>query len=200
MITTTAIQVIPLATYYMIMSITPGPNNVMLTTSGANFGFGRTLPHIGGIVFGCATQTYMLCLGFGVVFIMYPWIQEVLKWCGAAYLLYLAWKLVGSKVAKAKAVTKPLSFFDAALFQFINPKAWVKATTTATLFLPPGTSPWLAGLVIFTVCSMVNFSSASIWTTFGVGIGRLLTSQGRLLAFNVTMSVLLVGTAIIVLV
>jgi threonine/homoserine/homoserine lactone efflux protein len=113
----------------MIMSITPGPNNVMLTTSGANFGFGRTLPHIGGIVFGCAAQTYMLCLGFGVVFIMYPWIQEVLKWCGAAYLLYLAWKLVGSKVAKAKAVTKPLSFFDAALFQFINPKAWVKATT-----------------------------------------------------------------------
>jgi threonine/homoserine/homoserine lactone efflux protein len=198
-ITTTAIQVIPLATYYMIMSITPGPNNVMLTTSGANFGFGRTLPHIGGIVFGCATQTYMLCLGFGVVFIMYPWIQEVLKWCGAAYLLYLAWKLVGSKVAKAKAVTQPLSFFDAALFQFINPKAWVKATTTATLFLPPGTSPWLAGLVIFTVCSMVNFSSASIWTTFGVGIGRLLTSQNRLLAFNITMSVLLVGTAVIVL-
>jgi threonine/homoserine/homoserine lactone efflux protein len=75
----------------------------------------------------------------------------------------------------------------------------LKATTTATLFLPPGTSPWLAGLVIFTVCSLVNFSSASIWTTFGVGIGRLLTSQSRLLAFNVTMSVLLVGTAVIVL-
>lgn len=200
MITPVAIPIIPLATYYMIMSITPGPNNVMLTTSGANFGFGRTLPHIGGIVFGCATQTYLLCLGFGVIFITYPWLQELLKWCGAAYLLYLAWKLVGSKVAKAKAIGRPLTFFDAAFFQFINPKAWVKATTTATLFLPPGTSPWLAGLVIFTVCSLVNFSSASVWTVFGVGIGRLLTNDRRLLAFNLTMSVLLVGTAVIVIV
>jgi len=193
-----AIEVMSLATYYMIMPRPPGPNTVMLTTSGANFGFNRTIPHVSGIVFGCAAQTYLLCLGFGVVFTLFPWLQGVLKWCGAAYLIYLAWKLAGAKVAKASTVTKPLTFLDAAFFQFINPKAWVKAITTATLFLPPGTSPWLAGFWIFTICAVVNFTSGSVWTIFGVGIGKVLTSDRRLMLFNLSMAVLLFATAVIV--
>ncbi|WP_206954928.1 LysE family translocator [Trinickia acidisoli] len=200
MISPAPIAVVPLATYYMIMSITPGPNNVMLTTSGATFGFGRTVPHVSGIVSGCATQTFLLCIGFGVVFTYFPWLQGILKWCGAAYLIYLAYKLVGAKVAKATAVTKPLTFFNAAFFQVVNPKAWVKAVTTATLFLPPGTSAWSAGIRIFTVCALMNFISGSIWTSFGVGIGKLLTNESRLRVFNASMALLLVGTAIIVIV
>lgn len=198
MISPSSIAVVPLATYYMIMSITPGPNNVMLTTSGATFGFHRTLPHVSGIVSGCALQTFLLCIGFGVVFTYFPWLQGVLKWCGAAYLIYLAYKLVGARIAKATAVVNPLTFFDAALFQVVNPKAWVKAITTATLFLPPGTSAWAAGIRIFTICALVNFVSGSIWTSFGVGIGKLLTNEFRLRLFNAGMALLLIGTAIIV--
>jgi threonine/homoserine/homoserine lactone efflux protein len=192
--TTIAIAVLPLATYYFIMSVTPGPNNVMLTTSGVNFGFNRTLPHIFGIVLGCAVQTYLLCLGFGVVFNALPWLRDGLKWVGCAYLLYLSWKLVGSKVAKETDVARPLTLPQAATFQFVNPKAWVKATTTATLFLPSGVNPWFAGLVIFTVCSLANAVSASIWAGFGVAIRQFLSNKKFLLAFNWTMALLLIGT------
>src|ERR1700712_1365378 len=129
------IPYIALAIYYWTMSITPGPNNVMLTFSGVNFGFSNTVPHIFGIAIGCAVQTFLLCLGLGLVFHAFPIVQELLKWVGAAYLIYLAIKLLGSKVAKVSARPTPLPFFDAALFQFVNPKAWVKATTTATIFM-----------------------------------------------------------------
>lgn len=196
----TSIEVLPLATYYMVMSITPGPNNVMLTGSGANFGYQRTLPHVLGIVLGCAAQTYALCLGLGILFVAFPAIQSVLKWLGAAYLLYLAWKLVGQAAVQSKTAGKPLTFFEAAGFQFVNPKAWVKAITTSTLFLPPGTSPWLAGLWIFTVCVVVNFTSGSVWALFGVGMGRLLTNSRRRLLFNASMAILLVGTAALLMV
>jgi threonine/homoserine/homoserine lactone efflux protein len=192
------IEVLPLATYYMIMSITPGPNNVMLASSGANFGFSRTAPHIGGIVFGCAAQTYALCLGLGVIFTAFPWLQTVMKWVGATYLLYLGWKLIGARTVNSSKVTSPITFVEAALFQLVNPKAWVKAITTTTLFLPPGTSPWLAGLWIFTVCTLVNFTTASVWTLFGVGIGKLLTNDRRRTLFNSGMAVLLSGTALLV--
>ncbi|WP_205859832.1 LysE family translocator [Cochlodiniinecator piscidefendens] len=192
------ISLVALSVYYWTMSITPGPNNVMLTVSGANFGFNRTIPHIAGIGFGCAVQTFLLCLGLGVIFTLYPMIQEVLKWVGAAYLIYLALKLIGAKFKEASAPKRPLTMWEAALFQFINPKAWVKATTTATIFLPAGTSPLGAGIAIFTVCLAVNIVSSSTWATFGVGIGKFLSNARGLMIFNYSMAALLVGTAIYV--
>lgn len=192
------ISFVALAIYYWTMSITPGPNNVMLTVSGANFGFNRTIPHITGIGLGCAIQTFLLCLGLGVIFTLYPILQEILKWVGAAYLIYLAMKLIGAKFKKASIPKKPMTIWEAALFQFINPKAWVKATTTATIFLPAGTSPVGAGLAIFTVCLAVNIVSASTWAGFGVGIGKLLSNPRGLRVFNYSMAVLLFGTAVYV--
>ncbi|MDD7973629.1 LysE family translocator [Roseinatronobacter alkalisoli] len=189
------ISFVALAIYYWTMSITPGPNNVMLTVSGANFGFNRTIPHITGIGLGCSVQTFLLCLGLGAIFTLYPVIQEVLKWVGAAYLIYLSVKLIGAKVKNATVPQKPLTMMEAALFQFINPKAWVKATTTATIFLPAGTSPIGAGIAIFTVCLAVNVVSASTWATFGVGIGRFLSNSRGLMIFNYSMAALLIGTA-----
>jgi len=192
------ISFIALAVYYWTLSITPGPNNVMLTVSGANFGFKRTIPHIAGIGLGCAVQTFLLCIGLGVIFILYPVIQNILQWVGAAYLIYLALKLIGAKFKEASVPQKPLTMSEAALFQFINPKAWVKATTTATIFLPAGTSPLGAGVAIFTVCLSVNIVSASTWAIFGVGIGRFLSNARGLKIFNYSMAALLVGTAIYV--
>jgi threonine/homoserine/homoserine lactone efflux protein len=149
------IPYVALGLYYWTMSVTPGPNNVMLTMSGVSFGFNRTIPHVFGIASGCAVQTFLLCLGLGIVFTSFPIIQEILKWAGAAYLIYLAVKLVGAKISGGVASSpKPLTLLDAATFQFINPKAWVKATTTATIFMPEGTSVLAAGLAIFSVCTL----------------------------------------------
>jgi threonine/homoserine/homoserine lactone efflux protein len=189
------IPYIALALYYWTMSVTPGPNNVMLTMSGVNFGFNRTIPHILGIAIGCAVQTFLLCIGFGVLFDYFPVLQVVLKWAGAAYLIYLALKLVGAKVAKAEAKPEPLTMTEAAFFQFINPKAWVKATTTASIFMPVGTSILASGLAIFTVCSAVNIVSSSLWAGFGVGIRNLLSKPIYLKVFNYSMAALLIGTA-----
>nr|WP_181377324.1 LysE family translocator [Ochrobactrum sp. LM19]AJW29991.1 lysine transporter (LysE) [Ochrobactrum sp. LM19] len=193
------ISYVALGLYYWTMSVTPGPNNVMLTLSGVNFGFGNTIPHIFGIAIGCAVQTFLLCLGLGFVFHEFPAVQEILKWAGAAYLIYLALKLIGAKVASGvSAPPQPLSLFDAASFQFINPKAWVKATTTATIFMPEGTPILAAGLAIFSVCSAVNIASSSLWAGFGVGIRKLLSNPQMLRIFNLTMAALLIGTAIYV--
>ena len=190
------IPYLALALYYWTMSVTPGPNNVMLTLSGVNFGFSNTVPHIFGIAIGCAVQTFLLCLGLGFIFHELPMVQQILKWAGAAYLIYLSLKLIGAKVASGvSAPPKPLSLLDAATFQFINPKAWVKATTTATIFMPEGTSILAAGLAIFSVCSSVNVASSSLWAGFGVGIRKLLANPRILRIFNLTMATLLIGTA-----
>jgi threonine/homoserine/homoserine lactone efflux protein len=193
------IPYIALGLYYWTMSVTPGPNNVMLTLSGVNFGFKDTVPHIFGIAIGCAVQTFFLCLGLGFVFHEYPAIQGILKWAGAAYLIYLALKLTGAKVATGvSAPPQPLSLFDAASFQFINPKAWVKATTTATIFMPEGTPILAAGIAIFSVCSAANIASSSLWAGFGVGIRKFLSNPQMLRIFNLIMAALLIGTAVYV--
>lgn len=192
------ISYLALALYYWTMSVTPGPNNVMLTMSGVNFGFTRTGPHIFGIAAGCAVQTFLLCIGFGILFEYFPMLQNMLKWAGAAYLIYLSLKLIGAKVANAKSAPQPLTFVEAASFQFINPKAWVKATTTASIFMPTGTSVLASGIAIFTVCTAVNVVSSSLWASFGVGIRSLLSNPIYLRVFNYTMAALLIGTALYV--
>lgn len=189
------LELLPLSTYSFVMSVTPGPNNLLLTASGASFGYRRTLPHILGIGVGHAVHVALTCLGLGVLFQAFPPLHTVLKVAGTAYLLYLAWKLVGSSIGSAAAV-RPLSFWEGAAFQFVNPKAWVKAVTVATVFMPVGVEPWLASLIVAAIVLLINFPSVSLWALFGVGIGRYLTNQRRRLGFNVAMATLLVATAV----
>lgn len=181
--------------YAFVMSITPGPNNLMLTASGAAFGYRATLPHILGISFGHALQTALVGLGLGLVFARHPWLHAVLKWMGVAYLLYLGWKLLwAGRVGQAQA-SRPLSLFEGALFQFINPKAWVMALTTITLFLPPQASLPAACAVIAAVLVLVNLPCITVWALFGSGLRHWLSSDARRRAFNLLMSVLLLATA-----
>jgi threonine/homoserine/homoserine lactone efflux protein len=130
------IDPLPFVTYTFVMSITPGPNNVMLTASGANFGFRRTVPHIFGVAVGFVVQLLAVCAGLSALFARWPALQGALGWVGAAYLLYLGWRMLGRSEAQAGRNARPVSFLEAAMFQFLNPKAWVMTVTAATLFLP----------------------------------------------------------------
>ena len=118
--------IVAISVYYVIMFATPGPNNSILTASGIKFGFVRTIPNILGVPSGHAIQLTLVCLGLGGLFAQFPILLNVLKYAGAVYLLYLAWKMLGSlKVSNAEDKGAPLKYYEAILFQFVNPKAWV---------------------------------------------------------------------------
>jgi threonine/homoserine/homoserine lactone efflux protein len=186
---------LPLMTYCAVMSGTPGPNNVMLATSGANFGYRKTLPHLLGINTGVFLLTLVVCLGLGAVFARYPAIQQWMRVAGALYLVYLAWKLAGASTVGAGGAGKPLSFLEGAAFQLVNPKSWLRAATIATVFMPSGMHPAVAALLVSSVGLAVGFPLVSIWALFGVGIRRFLSSPRHLRMFNVAMGLLLVALA-----
>jgi threonine/homoserine/homoserine lactone efflux protein len=191
------IDPLPFATYSFVMSITPGPNNVMLTTSGANFGFRRTVPHMLGISAGCAVQLVAVCAGLGALFTRWPMLQTVLQWVGAAYLLWLGWKLIGSGEIREGKAAQPISFLQAAAFQFVNPKAWVMSLSAVSLFLPAGMglvagSAYLIGMMV-----SINLPCIAVWALFGSSLRGFLAQRSRRLAFNVAMAVALVATGVI---
>ncbi|MGJ0223614.1 LysE family translocator, partial [Streptococcus pyogenes] len=165
----------------------PGPNNVMLATSGANFGYRRTLPHILGINLGVFTLTLVVCLGLGTVFNRYPDVHRVLKVVGSLYLVYLAWKLAGASISDKAGSSRPLTLVEGAAFQIVNPKSWMKAATIATVFLPQDIRPIYAALVVSSVGFVVGFPLISVWTLFGVAIRQFLRSKFRLRVFNAAM-------------
>ena len=115
-----------ISVYYFVMYATPGPNNSILTASGIKFGFARSVPNIIGISSGHGIQLALVCFGLGSLFTQFPILLEVLKYIGACYLLYLAWKMFGSlNILRAEEKSSPLKYYEAILFQFVNPKAWV---------------------------------------------------------------------------
>lgn len=191
----TALDLMPVSTYCLLMSGTPGPNNLMLTSSGAHFGYRSTLPQILGIVVGVAVQTALVCLGLGAVFTAYPLVQQALRVAGALYLVFLAVKLSRASVGEARAAPTP-SFAQGALFQVVNPKSWVKAITMASLFMPPGLSPWAGALVLAAVGAVIALPSLSVWTLFGVAIRRWLSHPWAQRAFNLVMAASLLALAV----
>ena len=180
-------ELLPLVTYSIVMSSTPGPNNLMLTTSGANFGFRRTLPHILGISAGMTVQTIVTCLGLGSLFVAFPMLHNVLRVAGALYLLVLAWKLAGSAISDV-SLARPLSFWQAAAFQAVNPKSWIKSVTIASVFMPTGMGIVPGTLLVTFITVAIGMPCVSVWALFGVAIRRLLTDLRRRRVFNVIMA------------
>jgi len=188
---------LPYAAYSFVMSITPGPNNVMLTASGANFGFRRTVPHMLGIASGCGIQLVAVCAGLGALFTKWPVLHTILQWIGAAYLLWLGWKLVRSgEVAEGKAA-EPLTFLQGAAFQFVNPKAWVMSLSAVALFLPAGLGLVPAAGYLIAMQVLINLPCISVWALFGSSLRGLLMRRKPRLAFNVSMAVALAVTGVI---
>lgn len=188
-------DLLPLMTYCFVMSSTPGPNNVMLATSGALFGYRRALPQIFGTNSGVAVQTFITCLGLGSLFVAFPVLHQILRVTGALYLVFLAWKLSASSLGEARE-TKPLSFAQAALFQAVNPKSWVKSITLASVFMPVGLSAPVGALLVAIVGLVIGFPTASMWALFGVAIRRLLTDPLKRRIFNLSMGAMLVALAV----
>jgi threonine/homoserine/homoserine lactone efflux protein len=187
---------LPCATYAFVMSITPGPNNVMLTAAGANFGLRRTVPHILGVTTGFAALVSAACGGLGLLFTRWPQVHSVLKWAGAAYLLFLGWQILRSRGAAAGSTGKPITFWEAAAFQFLNPKAWIIAVTAATLFLPPQLGQVLAISYVATIVTLVNLPCITVWALFGSSLGLLLARPAARWIFNWAMAVGLGATGI----
>lgn len=180
--------------FAFVSSITPGPNNLMLMASGANFGFRRTLPHMLGISIGHSFQVTMIGLGLGQLFQLYPTAKLILQVASSAYLLWLAWKIANAAPPKDGEVKgKPLTFLQAAAFQWVNPKAWYMGIYAITNYTPEG-QIWLGALTVAVVFACTNFPSIMVWTTIGTQVKRLLSRPALLRAFNWTMAGLLVLT------
>ncbi len=185
---------LPLTLFAFVSSITPGPNNVMLTASGATFGYRRTLPHMLGISVGVAIMLLLVGAGLGTVFEAMPVLYTGLKYLGAAYLLYLAWRIAGAgSVDGAAARSLPFTFLEAAAFQWVNPKAWIMSVGIVATYTPQ--EGFFQNLIIATlVVSMVNFPSISVWTLFGGVLRRLLRQPRSVQRFNIGMALLLVAS------
>jgi threonine/homoserine/homoserine lactone efflux protein len=189
-------EFLPLMSYCLVMSATPGPNNVMLATTGANFGGRGALPVIMGIQAGIFMQTILACMGLGSVFLAYPLAQQVLRIAGSLYLVFLAWKLSGASVSGTHA-PKVVSFIQAATFQALNPKSWVKAITVASVFMPAGHSPLVGALLAAFIGALVGTPCNALWALFGVSIRRLLTDPYKQRVFNLAMGATLLVLAIL---
>jgi len=160
----------------------------MLTASGANFGFKRTIPHILGIQGGLLSLMALTALGLGVVFRQFPQLQTILKIAGSGYILYLAWKIARiSSLKNAKKEGKPFTFFEAALFQFLNPKALVMAISAMTTFTIAGPDYASSAITVTLVFAVICLPSISFWAGFGVAVGRLLNTPRRCRIFNTTL-------------
>ena len=194
------IDPLPFATYSFVMWLTPGPNNVMLTASGANFGFRRTLPHMLGICSGFALQMLAVCAGLGAIFSRWPHLQDGLRWLGAAYLVYLGWRLLRPAGSEAGEVPRPLTLVEAAAFQFLNPKAWVMTLTAATLFLPRELAPAAAAGYMLLWGVLVPAPCVLVWALFGTSLRAVLARPRGRLAFNSAMALALGVTAVMMVV
>ncbi|MEZ5820462.1 MAG: LysE family translocator [Xanthobacteraceae bacterium] len=181
--------------FALVMFFTPGPNNIMLLSSGLTYGFRRTIPHIAGITVGFAFMVAAVGLGLGTIFIAYPVLQTILKYVGAAYLVYLAWHIGMAEPSAPEQDNRgrPMTFWGAAMFQWVNAKGWVMVIGTITAYAAIANFPW--NILIQTAISLaMGAMSTVVWALFGTALRPILTSPRAVRAFNVVMALLLLAS------
>jgi threonine/homoserine/homoserine lactone efflux protein len=186
-----------MASFAFVMAFTPGPNNVMLTASAANFGFARSIPHMLGVSLGFVVLLAAAGAGLGTLLVAAPSVQSVLKVVGAAYMLWLAWKVANAGAAGegSGAAGRPLTFLQAAAFQWVNPKGVVIALGAIALFVSPARAVTDLPIVL-AVFGVVTLMSTVAWSLFGVALSRLLRNPRHARIFNVCMALLLVASIV----
>jgi threonine/homoserine/homoserine lactone efflux protein len=185
------------------MSASPGPNNAMVAASGASWGFRRTVPHLLGISLGLAAMLVAVAFGAGEVLRANPWLHAVLRWVGAAYLLWLAWRIATAEIgadasaSHAASGSRPLSFLQGALFQWVNPKAWMVALGAVGAYITAtGAGFFTQAALLAGIVFLVTLPSVAFWTMVGVGAGMALRTRRALRAFNMAMATLLVASLV----
>ena len=188
---------LPLLVFVVVSTCTPGPNNFMVLASGATFGLERTLPHIAGIALGFPVMIVAVGLGLSAVFEALPWLNHVLQYVAFAYLCWLAWKIAtaGRPQEGGGVAGRPFTALQAALFQWVNPKAWSLVLGGTTLFISADGNRLGQILFFALLFGIVCIPNGLVWALFGRVISRFLAHDGRRLWFNIGMAVLLVGSA-----
>jgi len=189
-----------LSTYYFIMFVTPGPNNAMLTASGMKFGFMRTLPHLIGIPSGHIFQISLVCFGLGNLFLKFPELQFYMKILCFFYLIYLSWTILGSFSLVKKETGRPLRLYEAAAFQFINPKAWTIAITVVSGFFPVEENFFIATAFVTLTAAVICFPSICLWALFGNSLRLFIKNTKTKKNIEYILAILLVVTAIYILI
>ena len=187
-----------LTSYYFVMYITPGPNNAMVLASGLKFGFLKSIPHISGITIGHVIQLILVCFGLGKIFVMFPFLQNILKILCSIYLLYLGYKIIGSFSKIKEDDSRPLKFHEAALFQIVNPKAWTISTIAASSFLPKDGNLIISILIIGVIALVICPISISPWAAFGSAIKNLVNNNKIKVIIEYFLAFLLLITAILI--
>ena len=187
-----------LISFYFVMYVTPGPNNAMVLASGLKFGFLKSIPHMTGITIGHVTQLILVCLGLGKIFQIYPELQNILKILCAIYLIYLGYKIIGSFSKIKDDDSRPLKFYEAALFQIVNPKAWTISSMAASGFLPKDGNLIISILFISCIALIICPISISPWAAFGSGIKNLVKNNKIKVIIEFFLAFLLLITAILI--
>ncbi|WP_036220306.1 LysE family translocator [Marinobacter sp. ES-1] len=181
--------------FAFVTTATPGPNNLMLLASGANFGFLRTIPHMVGILVGLTVLTLLAGVGLMSLFESFPVLRTILEVLCVGYLLWLAWKVATAAPLKetvASASGQPMTFLQAAAFQWVNPKAWAMGLSAITIYAPDRSLPSV--MLVASAFAIVCFPAISVWAWLGTVVRQWLSSQRRRQVFNITMATLLVGS------
>lgn len=182
-----------LAAFALVTTVTPGPNNLMLLASGANFGFKKTLPHMFGIVVGLSGLTLVVGGGLMALFEAYPVLNTWLSILSAGYLLWLAWKIAtAAPLKESNSKGHPMTLLQAAAFQWVNPKAWAMGLSAITLYAP--NKSLFAVLMVTSVFAIISFPAISVWAWLGIMVRQWLTSHRRYRVFNITMALLLIAS------
>ncbi|TDX23709.1 threonine/homoserine/homoserine lactone efflux protein [Modicisalibacter xianhensis] len=182
-----------IASFAFVMTFTPGPNNIMLATSGANFGMKRSMPHVMGVAFGFPAMLVVVAVGIGYVF-QFPVVRGVLRVVGLAYIIYLAYLIASANTLSSARQSKPITFWQAAGFQWINPKAWAQAIGATSAYLSLDFNKYAQIIAMALVFLPIGIASSWIWAAFGVRIAALLNTPTKLRTFNVIMAAALLVT------
>lgn len=186
--------------FAFVAAITPGPSNVLLTATGAQVGFWRGLPCAAGIATGMGTMMFLAALGLGSMLLGHPEVMSAIRWTGAAFLLWLSWKIATAPAGQGPVDAKPTGFVGGAALQWVNPKAWMVATgSVATYLQPGGTAPVIQSAVFVLVFLSAAIPSSLVWLAFGAGAQRLLDDARRARRFNLVMGLLLAASVIAIL-
>jgi threonine/homoserine/homoserine lactone efflux protein len=194
-------QLLTIALFTFSMSISPGPNNIMVTSSGANFGLKKTIPHLLGIWVGFSSLMVLSALGLKQIFDLYPGLIKIIQFTGISYMFFLAWKIAhSSSLSGGKTIKKPISFFQAVLFQIMNPKAVMMSITSMSVYTVQGDNFFYSALVVIIVFNLTGFPSTTLWALSGSIIGKKLHNEKFRRVFNYSLGGLTACSAILLII